>query len=170
MSQITRVENRDRVLQFVEGNDDGDFDSYILSILETFARYEMETQSGEESKRCFEEKERNSVGNVEEHNRLVEILEEIGVPVAYMEFDGEFPKLPYILFSTTINGETGRNGGRCFEHYHISVHASEKDYLGLEKRTEHVLEQYGYQIEKKYLIMNITPDEHRILFCVLGKP
>ncbi len=71
MSQIPRVENRDRVLQFVEGNDDGDFDSYILSILETFARYEMETQSGEESKRCFEEKERNLVGDVEEQNRLV---------------------------------------------------------------------------------------------------
>ena len=86
-----------------------------------------------------------------------------------MEFDGESPELPYIIFSTTIEEETGRIGERSIEHYHISVNTREKDYLRLEKRMEQVLEQNGYQIEKKYSIMNITPDEHRILFCVLGK-
>ena len=88
MSQITRVESRGPLLQLVVENRDVDRDFYILSILAAFAREEMETQSGEESKRCFAEKERKSVGDVREHNRLVEILEEIGVPVAYMEYNG----------------------------------------------------------------------------------
>ena len=169
MSQITLVESRSPLRQLVVENRDVDRDFYILSILAAFAREEMETQSGEESKRCFAEKERKSVGDVREHNRLVEILEEIGVPVAYMEFDGESPELPYIIFSTTIEEETGRIGERSIDYYHISVNTREKDYLRLEKRMEQVLEQNGYQIEKKYSIMNITPDEHRILFCVLGK-
>lgn len=151
-----------RLQQLRRENGDKGIQSFVRSILSAMAEHEMKKGA-----------ERNSNGETimepdfiadEKIDRLRELLETTGVPVAYQKFDGDCPELPYIILGIQKEKETDNSDRKNNGHYLISVHTKEKDLQIIEGKTEHTLERYGYRIEKQYYLLDYGPDEHIILY------
>lgn len=106
--------------------------------------------------------------DIKNHNHLVEVLEELGIPIAYHEFEDEIPQQPYILFETKIKEKCDSSRASCKDQYIIDLYVTEKDYRCLQEKTENTLQRSGYQIEKYLCLMNIRPNEHKASYFVIG--
>ena len=83
--------------------------------------------------------------------RLVAIMEEIGLPFAYHHFaEGESPDPPFICFLLPTSDNFSADGQVYFKvtEVHIELYTDKKD-LELEERVEAVLDEYGIFYEKK---------------------
>ena len=82
--------------------------------------------------------------SAKEHNQVVEMLEEMSIPVAFDCFEGMMPKAPFILFSTLgQDGLSGRKKGIIVSLYQTEYQEE------LELRLQRVIQRKKlYDIEK----------------------
>lgn len=80
--------------------------------------------------------------SAERHNQIVEMLEELSIPVAYNCFEGVMPDAPYLLFSTPGREDIP------WEINGILVSLYQKEYQEeLEMRLQRVMQRNQYNIE-----------------------
>ena len=80
--------------------------------------------------------------SAEQHNQIVEMLEELSIPVAYNCFEGVMPEAPYLLFAMPDRGVIP------WETNGILVSLYQKEYQEeLETRLQRVLQRNHYDIK-----------------------